>query len=230
MFYNNLFYDVYNDQQFFEMKKGIEIRKSELSKLQSKIFKTQNIINQINEILEDIKGAEIACEKYEEQQNKLKREKLATLLTIDCKIKGTSFKKNELNQVLSYIDKHSDQEKFGGYSNKEIEEIGARQYKYDGFYTENFTLEKDMENIEYPDAVKVLVNTIFVGYLPKESSSKVSVLLDSGKSIVKGRITVVGGPYKEFDYLEDKVVTVKNEFGLKLSCKFLNKYMYMSEV
>ncbi len=226
MFYNNLFYDVYNEEQFLKMKKGIEARKLELAKLQNKIFKTQNVINQINAISQDIKGAELACEEYEQRQNEIKREKLATVFEINCKVKGTSFRKNELNQVLSYIDKQSDQEKFGGYSNKDIEENGARQYKYDGFYTENFSLKKDAENIEYSDAVKVLVNDIFVGYLPKELSSKVSVLLDSDKSIIKGRVTIVGGPYKEFDYLDDKVVTVKNDFGLKLSCKFLNKYMY----
>jgi len=35
-------------------------------------------------------------------------------------------------------------------------------------------------------------------------------------------VSIIGGPYKDFDYLEDKVVTIKNDFGFEVNLTLLD--------
>lgn len=224
MYYNGMFYNINNDEDYYKMIAGIELRKNELSSLESKFWKSRSVKNNIEFIKNDIYGAKKACEDYLELKMQQEKEKLATMYKANFKINGTSFKKKEVNKAIKFIDEETPFEKYGGLKNKEIEEYG-KTYKYESFFTTNFQLIPEPLNEFDPNAIRVLINDYHVGYVPKEISLELQPLLIN-KNInykTKGMVSIIGGPYKDFDYLEDKVVTIKNDFGFEVNLTLLDK-------
>ncbi|MDT2782776.1 HIRAN domain-containing protein [Vagococcus fluvialis] len=223
MYYNGMFYNINNNEDYSKMLAGIEVRKNELSSLESKFWKSSSVKNDIEFIKKDIDGAEKACEDYLKLKLQLEKENLATIYKTNFKINGTSFRKKEVNKAIKFIDEDTPFEKYGGLKNKEIEEYG-KTYKYEGFFTTDFHLLPEPMNEFDSNAVKVLINDYHVGYVPKEIASELQPLLIN-KSInykTKGMVSIIGGPYKDFDYLEDKVVTIKNDFGFEVNLTLLD--------
>ncbi|MDT2842654.1 HIRAN domain-containing protein [Vagococcus lutrae] len=221
MYYIRMSHFIMNDNDYEERLKEIKVRKKRLSSLKSKIWKTSAVKEEIKLLEEDIEGAEEACHKYSEDKIRREKEALATISVFNFKVSGISFRKTEVNKAIRYIDENSYWDKYDGLTNKEIEEYG-KTYKYQNFDTTNFDLIPEPSNEFDSNAIKVLVNDHHIGYVPKETAKELLPSLLNDDISIKGRVTIIGGPYKEFDYLEDKVVTTKSDFGFKVYCVLLD--------
>lgn len=98
-----------------------------------------------------------------------------------------------------------------GLSKKELVEIGMideRIYKYDPIMLDA-ELVPEPDNPKDPNAIKVIVDDILLGYVPADETEKVKKLLDT-KQIQAVSCEFYGGPYKiiteDYDYDKDKEV------------------------
>lgn len=90
------------------------------------------------------------------------------------------------------------------------------------FDTTNFDLIPEPSNEFDSNAIKVLVNDHHIGYVPKKTAKELQPSLLNDDISIKERVTIVGDPYIEFDYLENKVVTIKSNFDFKVYCVLLD--------
>lgn len=193
-----------------------------LQKYNSKFFKPKDRIL----ILEDRKKAiqSDITDYYERKQNIEKRQK-ATVLELETKVSGVTFHKSEVNSAIKYIvEENKDfSEPYLGYKKRDFEDAGEPIFKYDGYTTSDVELEEDPENEFDSNAIKVTIGNFFVGYLPKNIAPRLSKYIADEAFEVSKSSEIIGGPYKEFDYLEDKVISSKLDVGFKLQITVIDK-------
>lgn len=232
MEYNNvtkLWYTVNNEQDLNEMLNAVKDRKKELKKLSSKIFIGSKRRAQIEYIKADIESAEKVCNEFIKQRNKTNAMKESTVWSDEFAIAGTRYRdKNSINNAIKYIVQNDGLGEFyQGLKPKEIEESFERIYKYDSMLTYNFKLKLEPDN-EFDDkAIQVLIDGIFIGYVPKPKNKEIySYISDTDTYKCTGFVSILGGPYKEFDYLDNKMLNKKDEvrFRLRLNIFDLVKY------
>lgn len=139
-------------------------------------------------------------------------------------VAGTSFRQKDIAS-LAYENYEYDMSK-----NELIDEFDENEkiYKYD-FNPNKIELIEEPDNPHDPNAIKVVIDDVLVGYIKKNSCSRVRNLLHSN-SIIKIDAEISGGPYKIIycDYDDDKekdVYTVekgKDDFFVTVSLKIAN--------
>lgn len=223
MYYNGLFYNINNDEDLAKTYDGIEQRTMELEKLNNKIFKTNKIRQQIISIENDISGAKQACLEYVQLKIKRETEKNATLFVINTRITGLTHYQSAVKKALKHIEEETPFEKFGGLSNKEIKEDSYDcVYKYEGFFTKKFTLEREPNNPFDRYAIKVLIANNHVGYISKQENKELSNILENFNTKCSGMVSITEGPYKKYEFLQDKVITVNQNIDFNLHAAVLD--------
>lgn len=90
---------------------------------------------------------------------------------------------------------------------EEVEEYGLKVFKYQDLNFFNIELVPEVDNKYDPNAIKVLIFNNHVGYVPAPVAKTIRRYFDNKKYdfVIEGKIK--GGPYKEWDDLNDKVIT-----------------------
>lgn len=90
---------------------------------------------------------------------------------------------------------------------EELEEYGLKVFKYQDLDFFNIELVPEVDNKYDPNAIKVLIFNNHVGYVPATIAKTIRKYFDNKKYnfVIEGEIK--GGPYKEWDGLNDKVIT-----------------------
>lgn len=90
---------------------------------------------------------------------------------------------------------------------EELEEYGLKVFKYQDLDFFNIELVPEVDNKYDPNAIKVLIFNNHVGYVPATIAKTIRKYFDNKKYnfVIEGEIK--GGPYKEWDDLNDKVIT-----------------------
>lgn len=90
---------------------------------------------------------------------------------------------------------------------EEVEEYGLKVFKYRDLDIFNIELIPETDNKYDPNAIKVLIFNNHVGYVPATVAKTIRKYFDNKKYnfVIEGEIK--GGPYKEWDDLNDKVIT-----------------------
>lgn len=90
---------------------------------------------------------------------------------------------------------------------EELEEYGLKVFKYQDLDFFNIELVLEVDNKYDPNAIKVLIFNNHVGYVPATIAKTIRKYFDNKKYnfVIEGEIK--GGPYKEWDDLNDKVIT-----------------------
>ncbi|EGQ4378521.1 hypothetical protein EEP09_12170, partial [Staphylococcus pseudintermedius] len=82
-------------------------------------------------------------------------------------------------------------------------------------------LEKEPNNMYDSNAIKVMVSNDYgsfnVGYVPSGNAKYIN---DYFNNIVSCTAYIYGGKYKEFDYIEERIVTKEKNYGLKLEISY----------
>lgn len=138
-------------------------------------------------------------------------------------VTGTSYRQKEIESL-------GEENPVYGYSKKEFIEDGyedEKVYYYD-FNPQKVELIEEPDNEFDPNAIKVVIDNVFVGYIKKGSCTHVKNLLKSGK-IVKVDAEIYGGEYKQIysEYDEDKNEDVyevnadKSDYFVTIEIKYL---------
>lgn len=90
---------------------------------------------------------------------------------------------------------------------EEVEEYGLKVFKYQDLGFFNIELVPEVDNKYDPNAIKVLIFNNHVGYVPATVAKTIRKSFDNKKYnfVIEGEIK--GGPYKEWDDLNDKIIT-----------------------
>lgn len=136
-------------------------------------------------------------------------------------VAGTSFRTDAVVEMIKFIYQSGSAEPYGGYSGRELKEIledGEPFYKYQHYYTSDVSFVPEPDNKYDPNAVLVVVGgKIEVGYVPKEYLEIVRNVLDCEGLKIDVLASIIGGPYKRLDFIEDKVISEKNpNLGVQL--------------
>lgn len=161
--------------------------------------------------------------EQEELQRKIAAERANIIFKDTFKVAGVAYRKDKLNSLVKSLVDDFGTDYYGGLSNKEIEEYGYdKVWKYEGYFTLDVNLATEPDNEHDHNAVKVIANGYHVGYVPATQARKIKVFLDSNTPY-QGTISVTGGPFKYFNYLEDKVMTDKTNITLLANITFKRK-------
>lgn len=125
-------------------------------------------------------------------------------------VAGTSFR---IDDIMKLACKNFDYD----YSKKELKEnclYNERIYQYD-FYSTKTELIPEPSNPQDPNAIKVIVDGIHIGYIKAGSCSHVLKLLRENR-IKKIECTICGGKYKylSYDEFEDIYDLEKNDIPI----------------
>lgn len=90
---------------------------------------------------------------------------------------------------------------------EELTEYGLKVFKYQDLDFFNIELVPEVDNKYDPNAIKVLIFNNHVGYVPATLAKTIRKYFDNKKYnfVIEGEIK--GGPYKEWDDLNDKIIT-----------------------
>lgn len=93
---------------------------------------------------------------------------------------------------------------------EELEEYGLKVFKYQDLDFFNIELVPEVDNKYDPNAIKVLIFNNHVGYVPATVAKTIRKYFDNKKYnfVIEGEIK--GGPYKEWDDLNNKVITIND--------------------
>mgnify|MGYP004498523085 CR=1 FL=1 len=146
---------------------------------------------------------------------------------MEFKVKGTSYcnendqKRQELIQkvIKTYIDNDSieKEELYDGNTNKDIKDYDLKVSIYEGI---SFPAKLKKNKYKNEDCIEVYLldyykNQKMIGYVPKELVHIILNDIDEEKEI---SVEIIGGKYKEYDILEDKVVIDDiGMYGIKIN-------------
>ncbi|MDS1367907.1 HIRAN domain-containing protein [Streptococcus suis] len=101
---------------------------------------------------------------------------------------------------------------------EELEGFSDKIFKYEDMSTSDVELVAEPDNQYDPNAIKILILDNFVGYVPAKIAKKINKYIVNDQYFDTAYAEIVGGPYKEFDYAEDKVVTNNDlDVGFEIS-------------
>ena len=156
-----------------------------------------------------------------DEKNSIEKVKEDYVWEKTLRVKGTSYR-DEIN--LLYSEAHINELPYWGMEQSEIREYlreeldffdYARIYEFDSFDTENFELIPEPDNEFDPNAIKVIVEGYFLGYVSKGYAKQLKKFSDRSKFSFKGEAHLLGGRYKELRFGERRV----HNGELNLSCK-----------
>ena len=130
---------------------------------------------------------------------------------------GTNYHKKEAYQVADFL---SGGEHYFGKDNKYLKSYILRTYKtvykYNKLKTVDVILQREPLNKNDKNAIKVLVNNTFVGYIPAEIARKIAFMIQNKKYRYDAILTGRGGPYKTVDLDTEKIVEQDKELSYYL--------------
>ena len=130
---------------------------------------------------------------------------------------GTNYHKKEAYQVADFL---SGGEHYFGKDNKYLKSYILRTYKtiykYNKLKTVDVILQREPLNKHDKNAIKVLVNNTFVGYIPAEIARKIAFMIQNKKYRYDAILTGRGGPYKTVDLDTEKIVEQDKELSYYL--------------
>jgi len=131
---------------------------------------------------------------------------------------GTKYRdKSDITSALKYISKNSWSDKYQGMTNKEIEDSFEKTFKFSNFSTPDFDLIPEPSNEYDTNAIRVFIDGSNIGYLPRsEANQVIEYINDKSNYVASGIVSITGGPYKEYDYTIDKVVSKNSDLGFKM--------------
>lgn len=91
-------------------------------------------------------------------------------------------------------------------------------YKYDTFYG-YADLVPEPDNPHDPNAIKVIVNDIHIGYVPAKRTKSIKKILD-GSTIFEISCEIFGGPYKVLPDVDADIERGKTDFKSKISIEY----------
>lgn len=140
-------------------------------------------------------------------------------------VAGTLYHQNEIESL-------GEENPMYACSKKELIDKGCEDEKiyYYLFFPKTVDLVEDPENEFDPNAIKVVVDSVHIGYIKKGSCARVKKLLHSG-NITKIEAEIGGGKYKclycDFDEEQDKnIYTLENEesdYFAKVTIKYFEE-------
>ena len=130
---------------------------------------------------------------------------------------GTNYHKKEAYRVADFL---SGGEHYFGKDNKYLKSYILRTYKtvykYNKLKTVDVILQREPLNKHDKNAIKVLVNNTFVGYIPAEIARKIAFMIQNKKYRYNAILTGRGGPYKTVDLDTKKIVEQDKELSYYL--------------
>lgn len=136
----------------------------------------------------------------------------------EFRLMGTNYHKQEAFAAADYL---SGYEHYFGKTGKELKSYLQRSlkpvYKYNKLKTVDVLLQREPTNPHDKNAVKVLINNTFVGYLPAEIAKRFSSCIGNPKYRYDAILTGRGGPYKTLSSNLEKVVTQQKELYFELN-------------
>ena len=130
----------------------------------------------------------------------------------DFLLMGTNYHKEEAEIAADFLSKGIH---YFGKDNKSLKsymlETYKPVYKYNKLKTVDVQLLPEPSNPHDKNAVKVLVNNIFVGYLPAVIASQISSYIANPNYRYDAILTGRGGPYKTLNIETERVVTREKE-------------------
>lgn len=130
----------------------------------------------------------------------------------DFLLMGTNYHKEEAEAAADFLSKGVH---YFGKDNKSLKsymlETYKPVYKYNKLKTVDVQLLPEPSNPHDKNAVKVLVNNIFVGYLPAMIASQISSYIANSNYRYDAILTGKGGPYKTLNIDTERVVTREKE-------------------
>lgn len=130
----------------------------------------------------------------------------------DFLLMGTNYHKEEAELAADFL---SGGIHYFGKDNKSLKsymlETYKTVYKYNKLKTVDVHLLPEPSNPHDKNAVKVLVNNIFVGYLPAMIATQVSSYISNQNYRYDAILTGRGGPYKTLNIETERVVSRKSD-------------------
>ena len=130
----------------------------------------------------------------------------------DFLLMGTNYHKEEAEIAADFL---SEGVHYFGKDNKSLKsymlETYKPVYKYNKLKTVDVHLLPEPSNPHDKNAVKVLVNNIFVGYLPAMIATQVSSYISNPNYRYDAILTGRGGPYKTLNIETERVVSRKSD-------------------
>ena len=130
----------------------------------------------------------------------------------DFLLMGTNYHKEEAEIAADFL---SEGVHYFGKDNKSLKsymlETYKPVYKYNKLKTVDVQLLPEPSNPHDKNAVKVLVNNIFVGYIPASIAAQISTYIASPNYRYDAILTGRGGPYKTLNIETERVVTREKE-------------------
>lgn len=130
----------------------------------------------------------------------------------DFLLMGTNYHKEEAEAAADFLSKGIH---YFGKDNKSLKsymlETYKPVYKYNKLKTVDVHLLPEPTNPHDKNAIKVLVNNIFVGYLPAMIASQISSYIANPNFRYDAILTGRGGPYKTLNIETERVVSREKE-------------------
>lgn len=161
---------------------------------------------------------EVDNEKFEMIQ------KQRTKLDKKFKVAGTSYNQENLDSLIKLLVTREDY--IGDYmtfTNREIRDSLERIYKHSGCTTVDVRYVEEPENEYDPNAIKIYIHELFIGYVPQKINSEIKKYLNNTELTIKSSAQIVGGKYKEYSFTQDKVITGLQKYGVEVSIKAISK-------
>ncbi|HHA8398493.1 TPA: HIRAN domain-containing protein [Streptococcus pneumoniae] len=135
-----------------------------------------------------------------------------TVFRDDFLLMGTNYHQEEAEIAADFLSKGVH---YFGKDNKSLKsymlETYKPVYKYNKLKTVDIHLLPEPSNPHDKNAVKVLVNNIFVGYLPAMIATQVSSYISNPNYRYDAILTGRGGPYKTLNIETERVVSRKSD-------------------
>ena len=135
----------------------------------------------------------------------------------DFLLMGTNYHKEEAEIAADFL---SEGVHYFGKDNKYLKSYILRTYKtvykYNKLKTVDVILQREPLNKHDKNAIKVLVNNTFVGYIPAEIARKIAFMIQNKKYRYDAILTGRGGPYKTVDLDTEKIIERKKELSYYL--------------
>ena len=156
-----------------------------------------------------------------DEKNSIEKVKEDYVWEKTLRVKGTSYR-DGINRLYSEV--HINELPYWGMEQSEIREYlkeeldffdYARIYEFNSFKTENFELVPEPDNEFDPNAIKVIVEGYFLGYVSKGYAKQLKKFSDRNKFSFEGEAYLLGGRYKELHIGERRVQNGE----ISLSCK-----------
>ena len=111
--------------------------------------------------------------------------------TYDFKVAGVAYHEAELLENIMYENDDYNMKKSELI---DLDMVNERIYKYEPDFM-NVELVPDPTNEHDPNAIKVVVDDVHIGYVPEKKTSKVKKILDKNE-IIALACAISGGPYR----------------------------------